>query len=129
MAILRNREVIYLGPANAGDSTPTVAVMDENGNREYCKLTELRFTEDEKKELLKSEENRIDGYNTISDQDLRQLRDSKDPRRVHVAAEQQKKDKEQVEEAKVKSKQVTSVSKPNTVPARDIRANQAKRAM
>lgn len=90
MAILRNREVIYLGTANATDVTPTVRVQDTDGNIEFCKLTELRFTEDEKTDLLKVEENRIDGYNVISNKELKDLRDSKDPEQAEALAERQR---------------------------------------
>lgn len=86
MAILRNREVTYLGPANAADTTPTVRVMDSKGNYEFCKLSELRFTEDEKEDLLKTEKNRIDGIAVISDKELKELRDSQDPEKVENKA-------------------------------------------
>lgn len=79
MAILRNREVIYLGPATAADTSPTVRVQDSKGNIEFCKLSELRFTEDEKEDLLKTEKNRIDSLAVISDKEFKELRDSQDP--------------------------------------------------
>lgn len=82
MAILRNREVTYLGPVSGHDSSQPVRVEDKHGIIEIVKASELRFTEDEKKDMLKYEENQINGFNTISDKELKELRDSQDPEKV-----------------------------------------------
>lgn len=86
MAILRNREVTYLGPVSGHDSSQPVRVEDKHGIIEIVKMSELRFTEDEKKDMLKYEENQLNGLNTISDKELKELRDSQNPEKVDPEA-------------------------------------------
>lgn len=85
MAILRNREVTYLGPVSGHDSSKAVRVEDKYGNIEIVKLSELRFTEDEINDMVEAEKNQLSGLATISDKDLKQLRESQDPDKVQEA--------------------------------------------
>lgn len=109
MAILRNREVTYLGPVSGHDSSQPVRVEDKFGNIEIVKASELRFTEDEKKDMVKYEENQINGFNTISDKELKELRDSQDPEKSNKEVAKVKEEQRQYDQ---KSVQVTK--RPDT---------------
>lgn len=87
MAILRNREVVYLGPVSGHDSSRAVRVQDKNGNVEIVKLSELMFTEDEINDMVEAEKNNLSGLATISNKDLKKLRDSQDPKKIERAQE------------------------------------------
>ncbi len=92
MAILRNREVSYLGPVSGNDSSRAVRIRDAWGNEEIVKLNELKFTEAEKKDLMESEGNQLNGVATISDKDLKDLRDSTDAKKIEDRQAKEDKD-------------------------------------
>lgn len=99
MAILRNREVTYLGKVSGHDSSAPVRVEDAQGNIEIVKLSELRFTEDEIKDMQKYEENQLAGLAKIDNKELKELRDSQDPAKAEQVAKRQREEADQVNTA------------------------------
>jgi hypothetical protein len=81
MAIYRGREVQisnYVQP----DLTvhDTIQVVDKDGQSYSPKVSEVQFTEDEKKQLKNYHTNRFDQVKVILEADLKKLRDDADPK-------------------------------------------------
>lgn len=75
MAIYKNREVSVVALNNASntpDMMLTVAYKD--GTNENVTLSQVRFTEDEKKSLQKRYPNRLDELETVDQKDLEAVR-------------------------------------------------------
>lgn len=74
MAIYNNREVTVIGP-NIQASTPqTIGVEYKDGTHENVSIGAVRFTEDEKKSLIKSNPGKYDNVSVIKDEDLKAVR-------------------------------------------------------
>lgn len=74
MAIYKNREVSIIGP-NVQASTPTtITIRYVDGTHENVSLGLVKFTEDEKKWLLKNYPSRYDDVPTIKDDDVKAVR-------------------------------------------------------
>lgn len=74
MAIYKNREVQVVGPSSQANSPVTINVSYPNGSHENVKLSEVRFTEDEKKLLVKNYPSRYDNVDVITEEDLTSVR-------------------------------------------------------
>lgn len=81
MAIYKGREVTITNLVNPAMTVyDTVQVTDSQGQSFSPKVSELQFTEAEKKELKKYHTDRFDQVNVIKDEDLKKLRDDSDPK-------------------------------------------------
>lgn len=89
MAIYKNREVQITSYIT--DVSPVVEIQHQSGEREFVNLRNLQFTEDEKKEFSKDQENVIDGVAVIKDKDLQELRDSQNPEKIQKEKDKQDK--------------------------------------
>lgn len=74
MAIYNNREVSILGPTYMQSLPETVRVGHQDGSQETVAVSQVKFTEDEKKNLVKSYPSRFESVNTVSDDDLKAVR-------------------------------------------------------
>lgn len=99
MALLRNREVVILGRADAEDASPNYTVLYPHGDRENVKLSELQLTKQEAEEMKKSHgENVMTDVKVIEDKDLQEIRDGQD--KAKIEARQGKQDTTQPVEVK-----------------------------
>jgi hypothetical protein len=89
MAIYKNREVQITSYIT--DVSPVVEIQHQSGEREFVNLRNLQFTEDEKKEFSKDQDNIADGVAVIKDKDLQDLRDSQDPEKIQKEKDKQNK--------------------------------------
>lgn len=89
MAIYKNREVQITSYIT--DVSPVVEIQHQSGEREFVNLRNLQFTEDEKREFSKDQENVIDGVAVIKDKDLQELRDSQNPEKIQKEKDKQDK--------------------------------------
>lgn len=81
MAVYKGREVNLLSAVQPKSLNPVfVTVGYKDGMKERVNLSEIRFTKEEKRELLK---NHVDNINEISDEELNALRDSQNPDKVN----------------------------------------------
>ncbi len=74
MAIYKNREVTVVGPNNMANSPETINVRYKDGTSENVSVADVKFTEDEKKQLIKQYPSKFDNVNTVSDGDLEAVR-------------------------------------------------------
>lgn len=74
MAIYKNREVTIVGPNTQANSPETITVQYKDGTHENVKLSDVRFTEDEKKDLQKRYPSKYDDVQTIKQEDLEAVR-------------------------------------------------------
>lgn len=130
MAIYNNREVTVIGANPQANSPESINIEYKDGTHENVKLDAVKFTEDEKKALIKSNPGRYDNVDTIKDEDLKAVRvgiaPTYDPS-VRDAAYNQALRQKQIEEhqkqaERVKSEQDKKVSedlKRNTVVGQD----------
>ena len=89
MAIYKNREVQITSYIT--DVSPVVEIQHQSGEREFVNLRNLQFTEDEKKEFSKEQQNVIDAVAVIKDNDLQELRDSQNPEKIQKEKDKQDK--------------------------------------
>lgn len=82
MAIYKGREVHVLGRTNGEDTSPLYDILDQWGQRSSVKLNELQFTDEEVKEQKEKAVNHFDYANVISKEDLQDLRDSQDKKKI-----------------------------------------------
>lgn len=81
MAIYRGREVTIVNFVQPDLTIPdTIQVVDKDGQSFSPKVSEVQFTEDEKKALKNYHTNRFDQVNVIKAEDLKKLRDDADPK-------------------------------------------------
>ncbi len=101
MAIYNNREVTVIGPNSMANTPETINVQHKDGTNENVSIGRVRFTEDEKKALLKAHPSKFDNVETVKDEDLKAVRlgvaPSYDPS-IKEAAETEALRKKQVEE-------------------------------
>lgn len=74
MAIYKNREVTFLAPVRASHQVESVTIVYKDGTHENVPLPQVKFTEDEKKYLLKNYPSKFDDVSTISDEDVKAVR-------------------------------------------------------
>lgn len=81
MAIYKGREVTITNVVQPALTVhDTVQVVDKDGQSFSPKVSEVQFTEAEKKELKKYHTDKFDQVNVIKDEDLQKLRDDSDPK-------------------------------------------------
>ena len=74
MAIYKNREVHVIGPNVQANSPETINVSYKDGTHENVKLSDVKFTEDEKKNLQKAHPSKYDSVSTVSNEDVEAVR-------------------------------------------------------
>lgn len=108
MAIYKGREVTITSLVNPALTVQdTAQVVDKDGQSYSPKISEVLFTEEEKKNLKKYHTDRFDQVTIIKDEDLKKIRDDSNPEVI---------EKRQAEQAK-KTPQPTPVTvvPPTTV--------------
>lgn len=104
MAIYNNREVAVLAPVRTSHQAESVTVVYTDGTHENVPVGRVRFTEDEKKQLIKDYPSKFDDVQTISDDDVKAVRlgvaPSYDPSYKEQAEAQVKSQKQQEENQK-----------------------------
>lgn len=74
MAIYKNREVTVIGPNPQASEPTSINIRYVDGTHENVSLGLVKFTEDEKKALLKRYPSRFDNIETIKDDDIKAVR-------------------------------------------------------
>ena len=74
MAIYKNREVSVISPVSHVQPPSTIVVRYIDGSHETVSLGQVRFTEDEKKSLVKTYPSQFDNVEVVSDEDLKAVR-------------------------------------------------------
>lgn len=74
MAIYNNREVTVIGPNPQAASPRLISIEYKDGQHENVALGRVRFTEAEKKALVKQHPGSFDNVDTIKDEDLKAVR-------------------------------------------------------
>lgn len=109
MAIYKGREVTIQNFVQPGVVVPdTIQVVDKDGQSYSPKVSEVQFTEDEKKNLKNYHSEKFNQVNVIKDADLKKVREDSDPK---VLEERMKK-----QEA---GKDVTIVAKNAQIDTKD----------
>lgn len=103
MAIYNNREVTFLAPVRTSHQAETVTVVYIDGSHENVPVSRVKFTDSEKKQLLKDYPSQYDTVQTVSDEDVKAVRigvaPSSDPS-YKEQAELQARQEKQAEENK-----------------------------
>lgn len=80
MSVCRGREVTVISSIHHKSIDPVyVTIQHKDGMKEKVRLSDVYFTKEEKRELMK---NQVDDIKEISDSDLKALRDSQNPDKV-----------------------------------------------
>lgn len=80
MAIYKGREVTITNYVQPGVTVPdTIQVVDKDGQSFSPNVSEVKYTEAEKKELKNYHSNKFDQVHTISDAELKKFREDRDP--------------------------------------------------
>lgn len=74
MAIYKNREVYIIAPVHTANPPRTVTVQYKDGTHENVSLGLVKFTEDEKKSLIKNYPSDYNDVETVSEEDLKAVR-------------------------------------------------------
>jgi hypothetical protein len=74
MAIYNNREVYIIGPTAMSTTPEQLTVRYRDGSQENVPTSNIRFTEDEKKNLIKIYPSKFDGVSTVSEDDITAVR-------------------------------------------------------
>jgi hypothetical protein len=74
MAIYKNREVHVVGPNVQANTPESINIQYKDGSHENVKLTDVKFTKDEKNALVKNHPSKYDNVATIEDADLEAVR-------------------------------------------------------
>lgn len=81
MAIYKGREVTIQNFVQPGVVVPdTIQVVDKDGQSYSPKVSEVQFTEDEKKNLKNYHTEKFNQVNVIKDADLKKVREDSDPK-------------------------------------------------
>lgn len=95
MAIYKGREVSITNYVRPGLTVPdTVQVVDKDGQSFSPNVSEVQFTEDEKKSLKNYHTDKFDQVNVIKDADLKKVRDDADPKVIEKRMEKQQSGKD-----------------------------------
>lgn len=81
MALYKNREVDVAFNLPTSDDMVEVT-HKSNLEKEHVKLSEVRFTKEEMDKLEKQHKLQMTAYNTVSDKELKDIRDSQDPEKI-----------------------------------------------
>lgn len=81
MALYKNREVDVAFNLPTSDDMVEVT-HKSNLEKEHVKLSEVRFTKEEMDKLEKQHKLQLTSYNTVSDKELKDIRDSQDPEKI-----------------------------------------------
>lgn len=80
MAVYKGREVTIVNFVQPNLTIPdTIQVVDKDGQSYSPKVSEVQFTEDEKKQLKNYHTDKFNQVQVISDTDLKKLRDESNP--------------------------------------------------
>lgn len=74
MAIYNNREVTVIGPNSMANSVDSINIQYKDGTHENVALARVKFTEDEKKDLIKRYPSKYDNIDTVKEEDLKAVR-------------------------------------------------------
>src|SRR6185436_14953877 len=74
MAIYNNREVFIIGPSAMSTTPETLTVQYRDGSQENVPTSKIKFTQDEKTNLIKVYPSKFDGVDTVSEDDLTAVR-------------------------------------------------------
>jgi len=74
MAIYKNREVSIVSPTRRLNPPSTIQIQYADGTYETVTTSQVRFTENEKKALIKSYPSEFDGVTTVSEDDVKAVR-------------------------------------------------------
>lgn len=74
MAIYKNREVSVISPTRPVVHPEQVTIRYRDGTHENVSLSQVRYTEDEKKALMKNYPSVFDSVQTVDDKDLEAVR-------------------------------------------------------
>jgi len=89
MAIYKNREVTVISPTRRINPPSTIQIQYMDGTYETVTTSQVKFTEDEKKSLLKNFPSEFDGVTVASEDDVKAVRvgvaPASDPDRKHQA--------------------------------------------
>lgn len=108
MAIYKGREVQIISTKKLGlVEHPSILISDKDGQNYNVNISELKFTEDEKKNLQVEAGQAYDNIQVIEDKELQELKDGQDPKKMEDKVAQEQKDA-------IKPLPVTVVT-PNTV--------------
>lgn len=90
MAIYKGREVTIQNYIQPGVTVPdTIQVIDKDGQSYSPKVSELQFTEDEKKQLKNFHSEKFNQVNVIKGDDLKKVREDSDPKVLEERAKKQ----------------------------------------
>lgn len=74
MAIYNNREVYVLGPTPMSTTPEVITVRYKDGSQENVPLMNVKFTEDERRLLLKTYPSKFDLVTVVTEDDLKAVR-------------------------------------------------------
>lgn len=74
MAIYKNREVTVISPTRRLNPPSTIQIQYMDGTYETVTTSQVKFTEDEKKSLLKNFPSEFDGVTVASEDDVKAVR-------------------------------------------------------
>ena|SRR5882762_2066109 len=74
MALYKNREVTVIGPNPMANTPISINIRYVDGSHENVALSQVSFTEDEKKALVKAHPSQYDNIRIIKDEDLHAIR-------------------------------------------------------
>lgn len=79
MAVYNGREVqVFPLPRNTYEPQENVQIIDKDGQTYIVKLSQVQFTEDERKNMQVETGKKFDHVQVIKDKELKDLRDSQD---------------------------------------------------
>lgn len=91
MAIYKGREVTITNLVQPALTVPdTVQVVDKDGQSYSPKVSEVQFTEDEKKALKNYHSEKFNNVRVIKDEDLKKVREDSDPEVLQKRIDKQK---------------------------------------
>lgn len=79
MAVYKNRIVSIVGPTYLASIPQNIIVQYTNGSTEAVSITDILFTDEEKKTLIKNSPSVYEGINTISKEDIAMIMQGRDP--------------------------------------------------
>ena len=74
MAIYNNREVSFLAPVRASHQVEHITIVYNDGTHENVPAGRVKFTESEKKQLVKDYPSQFEDIQTIPDDDIKAVR-------------------------------------------------------
>lgn len=104
MAIYKNREVSVIAPTRRVNPPSTIQIQYADSTYETVSTSQVKFTEDEKKALLKNFPSEFDGVVTVSEDDIKAVRagvaPASDPdRKIQAEGEVKSEEARKIDEA------------------------------